>query len=171
MSRMIDPARIEEFAKAKEEENFRFRLYLKRKSGAQVDRRVFKLTDQVWAGVDCTTCGNCCRVLRPGVSEEELQRLAARLGQSREEFIAAYLQPVESNDPDDPPWQVRVSPCPFLRDNKCSVYEDRPRQCRDYPYLHRPDFVFRTMGMINRTVTCPIVYEVMEELKRSYDFG
>ena len=30
--------------------------------------------------------------------------------------------------------------------------------------------MFRTLGMIERTFTCPIVYGVMEELKKSLAF-
>ena len=30
--------------------------------------------------------------------------------------------------------------------------------------------MFRTIGMIERTFTCPIVYQVMEELKKSLGF-
>jgi uncharacterized protein len=65
---------------------------------------------------------------------------------------------------------ARTTPCPFLKDNRCSVYEDRPADCSGYPYLYAPDFVFRTIGMIERTHTCPIVYQVMEDLKKSLGF-
>ena len=68
------------------------------------------------------------------------------------------------------PWQTRSTPCPFLKDNLCSIYEDRPAECSGYPYLYKPDFVVRTLAMVERTFTCPIVYEVMEELKKSLDF-
>lgn len=30
------------------------------------------------------------------------------------------------------------SPCPFLKENLCTVYEFRPQTCRDFPF--RPDF-------------------------------
>jgi hypothetical protein len=33
-----------------------------------------------------------------------------------------------------------------------------------------PNFVSRTLGMVERTFTCPIVYEVVEELKESLGF-
>jgi hypothetical protein len=33
-----------------------------------------------------------------------------------------------------------------------------------------PEFVFRTIGMIERTRTCLIVYQVMEDLKKSLRF-
>ena len=49
----------------------------------------------------------------------------------------------------------------------CGVYEDRPADCSDYPHLFKPEFISRTLMMVDRTFTCPIVYEVMEELKNS----
>ncbi len=48
---------------------------------------------------------------------------------------------------------------------RCSVYSDRPADCRGYPYLYEPDFSFRMIAMIERTSTCPVVFQVMEELK------
>ncbi|HXE56344.1 MAG TPA: hypothetical protein VN541_25175 [Tepidisphaeraceae bacterium] len=56
-----------------------------------------------------------------------------------------------------------------LHDLRQLLQED-PANCRGYPYLYEPDFTFRLMGMIERTFTCPIVFEVMEELKRSVRF-
>ena len=103
------------------------------------------------------------------LSEEEVDRLARRLAMPRERFIETYLQRSEELDCETP-WTTRTTPCPFLKDNLCSVYEDRPAHCSGYPYLYKPDFVFRTLGMIERTFTCPIVYEVLEELKRSLGF-
>jgi len=58
-----------------------------------------------------------------------------------------------------------------FKDNLCSVYEDRPANCSGYPYLYGPGFTSRTLAMIERTFTCPIVYGVMEELKKSTGFS
>ena len=87
---------------------------------------------------------------------------------TRQQFIDTYLQRSEPGDGN--PWITRTKPCPFLKDNLCSVYEYRPADCSDYPYLYEPEFVSRTLGMIERTFTCPIVYEVMEELKELTGF-
>jgi hypothetical protein len=65
---------------------------------------------------------------------------------------------------------VASKPCPFLKDNRCTVYEARPEQCRKYPYLYEPEFSSRTLGMIERTFTCPVVYQVFEELKGELPF-
>jgi uncharacterized protein len=168
---MADLVQIRKLGKEKEEENFRFRRFLKTQCSLEpgkIDLRVFEITRRVWAGIDCTSCANCCREVKPTFSEEEVGRVARRIGMERQQFIDTYLERPEVNSENT--WQTRTTPCPFLKENLCSVYEDRPADCNGYPYLHRPDFVFRTMGMIERTFTCPIVYEVLEELKKSLGF-
>lgn len=128
----------------------------------------FETTRRVWAGIDCTQCANCCRQVKPEFSDEEVSRLAQRLAMTSQQFIETFLQP---SDPlGEKPWTTRTTPCPFLKDNLCSVYEDRPADCSGYPYLYKPEFVFRTLGMLDRAYTCPIVFEVLEDLKKSLRF-
>jgi len=168
----FDLVQIRKLAEEKEDENWRFREFLKGRcelEPEEIDRRVFEITRRVWAGIDCTTCANCCREVRPTFSEEEVSRLARRLGIEPQQFVEKYLEPGERGD--ENPWQTRTTPCPFLKENRCSVYEDRPADCSGYPYFYAPDFVSRTMSMIGRTSTCPIVYEVIEDLKKSLRFS
>ena len=167
----VDLIQIRTLAQQKEDENWRFRQFVKFECALdekEMDRQVWETTKRVWDGVDCTACANCCREVRPTFSEEEVNRLATRLGTTTLQFIDTYLEP---NGDDDNPWQTKTNPCPFLKDNRCSVYEDRPADCKGYPYLYEPEFSSRTMGMISRTFTCPIVYGVIEELKRSWGFA
>lgn len=167
----FDLVQIRELAQEKEDENWKFREFLKIRCDLepdQIDQLVFETTRRVWEGIDCTACANCCREMHPSLSEEEVGRLARRLGMERRQFIDTYLEHKEADGGN--PWQTRTTPCPFLKDNLCSVYEDRPADCSGYPYLYTPDFVSRTMGMVGRTFTCPIVYEVMERLKKSQGF-
>ncbi len=162
---------IRELAQRKEDENWKFREFLKMRCDLepdQIDQLVFETTRRVWAGIDCTACANCCREVRPSFSEAEVDRLARRLGIERQQFIDTYLERAEAHG--ENPWRTRTTPCPFLKDNLCSVYEDRPADCSGYPYLYKPEFVTRTIGMVERTFTCPIVYEVMEHLKKSLGF-
>jgi uncharacterized protein len=57
-------------------------------------------------------------------------------------------------------------PCPFLGDdNHCTVYEDRPRVCQDYPHLYKKGFRSRTFGVLNNLRECPVVFNVWESLK------
>jgi uncharacterized protein len=168
----VDPIHLPVLASKKEEENWRFRRFLKDRCDLdpdELDRRVLQITDRVWAGVDCTTCANCCKTVRPTLHDTEVDRLARRLALDRQQFVETYLEPNDAGD--DNRWRTRTTPCPFLKDDRCTVYEDRPADCRGYPYLHEPGFVTRTMAMIERTFTCPVVYEVMEELKQSTGFS
>jgi hypothetical protein len=73
----FDLVQIRERAQGKEEENSRFRLFLKTKCNLgpeEIDDRVFAATRRVWAGIDCTQCANCCREVHPSFSEEEVER-------------------------------------------------------------------------------------------------
>ncbi len=45
-------------------------------------------------------------------SEEEVDRLARRLGMERQQFIDTYLERTEGLGKN--PWQTRTTPCPFL---------------------------------------------------------
>jgi hypothetical protein len=167
----VDLVQIRELSKKKADDNWNFRLFLKGEcdlDSDEVDRQVFAATRRVWAGIDCKTCANCCRELQPSFSEAELDRLARRLGMDREQVIEKYLEKTDAFS--ENPWQTRTKPCPFLKDNLCSVYEDRPGDCSGYPYLDKPEFISGTMGMLERTSTCPIVYEVVESLKESTAF-
>lgn len=170
MSMAIDLVQIRALAQEKEDENLRFRRFVKFECDldeSEMDKQVFETTKRVWAGIDCTTCANCCREVKPTFSEEEVNRLALRLGMPPLQFIDTYLEP---NGDENNPWQTRTTPCPFLKDSRCGVYEDRPADCQGYPYLYKPEFSSRTIDMIGRTHTCPIVYEVIEELKQSWRF-
>ena len=165
--KQIDLVQIRTIAAMREKENLRFRQFLKQSDleSDDIDRRVCEITAHVWAGIDCTTCANCCREMKPTFSEEDVSRVVRRLGMDRQQFINTYLQKTEPGE--SKPWETRITPCPFLKGNLCSIYEDRPGDCSDYPHLFKPGFVSRAWGTIARTFTCPIAYEVMEELKKS----
>jgi uncharacterized protein len=168
----IDLVQIRKRAKEKVDENWEFRAFLKGECDLEpeeIDRRVSEITRRVWAGIDCTACANCCREVQPTFSEEEVNRLARRLGMERRQFVQKYLE--RNEDGGENPWQTRAKPCPFLKDNLCNVYEDRPADCSGYPYLYKPDFVYRTMDMVGRVTTCPIVFEVLEGLEESLGFS
>ena len=162
---------LRERAKGLEEENFRFRAFLKHHIGLpskEVDGLVFASAEKVWTRIDCTACANCCRELTPEFTEKDVARLAAHLGMNESEFTSKYLTRAKSRNESQP--VMRELPCPFLKDNLCSVYEHRPTACRGYPYLDKSDVISRTLSMIGRTAECPAVFEVWEELKKATGF-
>ena len=166
-----DPVKLPQMAAAGADRNYKFRDFLKHRtslSSEEVDNLVSEISARVWQRTDCTACANCCRVLSPTLSESDVERLAGHLGMNHSEFASKYLKPTES--PADNPWIMRERPCPFLKDNRCSVYEHRPDSCRRYPYLEKPNFTSRTLSMIGRLSECPAVFEVWEKLKRATGF-
>jgi hypothetical protein len=108
----------------KEDENLRFRYFLKTRCELEpdrIDQGVFETTQRVWAGIDCTACANCCRETKPTFSQEEVDRVALRFGMRRREFIETYLERSEAGS--ENPWRTRTTHCPFLKENLCSIYE------------------------------------------------
>ena len=167
---VLDLVQLRKPGDEKADENWRFRSFLKDQCNSEeVDRKVVETTRRVWAGIDCKSCANCCRQVKPSFSEDEVEGVARRLGMERQQFIERYLEPTEAGS--ENPWQTRTVPCPFLNGNICSVYEDRPADCSGYPYLDKPHFTSRTIAMLERLPTCPIVYEVVEDLKKSLGFS
>lgn len=157
-----------QYAKRKENENFRFRTYVKFRvsmNDDQLDAVVREATDQVWSRIDCLSCANCCKTLQPVLDLEDIERLAKRLGMSPKKFEQQYVARAPGGDR-----VIKRAPCPFLEGNACSVYEDRPKACKDYPYLHSEGFRQRMLYAIGNAASCPIVYNTMERLKRRVGF-
>lgn len=81
---------------------------------------------------ECTKCGKCCTgpsAVGPRLSEVDFKRLLAKLG-------SYDMQRAVKRHGDGAP-QIRMHQgrCVFLQsDNRCGVYEERPDQCRSFPF-------------------------------------
>jgi len=83
-------------------------------------------------------CWNkCCSNIDISLTPYDILRLKRRLGITSTEFLALYTVPYEMEK--DGIAGVKLKPveegtaCQFMRDEGCSVYEDRPTACRYYP--------------------------------------
>jgi Fe-S-cluster containining protein len=155
-----DLTKIKNQAKEKEDENWRFRTFLKIYDDTNLDSIVHKLLEQVSKAIDCTSCGNCCREVQPILNNRDINKLAKSLNIKPDQFITDYVKKDEDGDN-----VLKQIPCPFLSDNKCTQYDSRPNDCASYPHLHKQEFVFRLIGVINNYSVCPIVFNVYEALK------
>lgn len=158
-----DPARIRQLARERDEENWRFRSFLKQSDMdiEEMDAIVHRIHEEVAGRIDCTECGNCCRRVLPFLSKTDTERLASGLGISVGELADRHFEYNEEEEA----FTFNRRPCPFLADDRCSVYEFRPDECRSYPHLHKDEFVFRLMGVVFNYEICPIVFNVYERLK------
>lgn len=85
----------------------------------------------------CTECGKCCTG-SPGftwVSDEEIHSMANHLRLDIQEFGRKYLRKIGNKYAllEDP----KNYDCIFLKENKCSIYHARPKQCRTFPWWHQ----------------------------------
>jgi len=158
-----DGERIRALASAKEDENWRFRAYLKGVDlpDAALDRLVRRRLEEIAPRIDCCACANCCKVVSPLLSHKDVLRLSDCLGVEKRDLIDDYLRPSREKGKH----ALAQTPCPFLRDQRCSVYDARPDDCRSFPRLHRPGFRSRLIRVIENCSICPIVYNVLERLK------
>ena len=92
----------------------------------------------LWAGgvrFGCTCSGKCCTLhgdyAYVFLRREEERQIATRLALSVREFRKRYTRRVSVGQ------RSLVFPdghCVFLVDRRCAIYEDRPRQCRTWPF-------------------------------------
>jgi uncharacterized protein len=159
-----DINRIEELARLREKANWAFRCFLKSSdlSIGRIDSKVHELYREVSSRVDCTSCANCCRVSRPFLTKADVKRLSQSQGLSVNAFQDRYLQADEDGEGET----FNSLPCPFLMDNRCTVYDHRPADCRSFPHLHKREFFFRVGQAFANCQVCPIVFNVYEGLKR-----
>lgn len=85
-------------------------------------------------GVSCFTacCGNINIILTP----YDILCLRKRIGIDSDEFLLRYTKPVYLEKTDMPGVQIHLTEegrCPFVTEEGCLVYTDRPSACRYYP--------------------------------------
>jgi len=162
-----DLDRISFLSKKREAENFRFRAFLKGKDDYKIDLLVHVINKAVEGQIDCTLYGNCCKILRPCVTSNEIDTLSKIDQVSRELFIARFTE----KEAYEEYLFLKDTPCKYLVSKKCSVYDSRPKDCKSFPHIHKKDFNSRTLSMVECYGICPIVFNVMELLKIEYGFG
>lgn len=155
--------RIKELAEAREDENHRFRTFLKGYS-KDIDPNVHHYYHDVSSQIDCTACANCCKQIQPTLDQEDIQHLAQGLNMSSDQVIQDYLIE-ERHDEENEGWTFREKPCPLLQHNRCTQYAFRPHDCCSYPHLQKSGVVSRLWGVIDNYAICPIVFNVYELLK------
>jgi Fe-S-cluster containining protein len=126
----------------------------------KMDTIVQQLHDEVSEKIDCLTCANCCRSLGPAIYDKDIERIAKALRIKPSEVVSSYLRIDEDGD-----YVFKSMPCPFLMDdNYCSIYESRPKACREYPHTDRKNFEQIYKLTVKNASTCPIAYEVLCKL-------
>ena len=156
---------IAEQAIENEEENDHFLRSLRHHDGGLLDDTVHKINEEVSSAIDCTACGNCCQKLIVNITPPEIEGLAAYLNMSEADTRAKYIEESLQGA-----CFINAVPCSFLTGTKCSIYTQRFTECRDFPHLHKPGFRERFLGTLLHYGSCPIIYNVVEEVKIQVKF-
>ena len=154
---------LESDAKSKRKANKKILEKIKKRySNHEIDQLFQNLHHKAFDKINCLSCANCCKTTGPLFTTKDIERISNKLKLSQQSFIEKFLQTDEDND-----IVLKQLPCPFLeKDNRCSIYEFRPKACREYPHTDRKkQFPILNLNLKN-TERCPAVFEIFEELKK-----
>lgn len=119
-----------------------------------------RLHEEAFSHIDCLQCANCCKNYSPRFKNPDIKRIAKVLRLKEGDLVARYLRLDEDGD-----YVVKQSPCPFLApDNTCNIYDDRPSDCRRYPYTDEDVLLKRVNLTLKNTTVCPATFAVLEQL-------
>ncbi|MDE3198134.1 MAG: YkgJ family cysteine cluster protein, partial [Acidobacteriota bacterium] len=92
-------------------------------------------------------------------------RISRAMGMSEKEFIEKYT--TSSVFDEELILRRTEHGCIFLNGNDCTIYDDRPDTCRNFPHVVRGSgsIESRMWQMIDRATYCPIVYNALEAWK------
>lgn len=158
---MISLDNLSDKASRVAQENAKYLKKLKNRKPKELDRVVGLIHHEVFQKTDCLTCANCCKTTGPLFIPSDVKRISKRLNMKPTDFQATYLRVDEDGDS-----VLQHLPCPFLgADNRCSIYDDRPKACREFPHTDRPKFHQITAITEKNVSVCPAVYNILERLK------
>ncbi len=118
--------------------------------------------EKVFERTHCLQCANCCKTTSPIFRDVDIERIAKHLGMRASQLVEKHLHLDDEND-----YVLNVAPCTFLgEDNYCTIYDVRPKACREYPHTDRKNM----MGILElthrNTMVCPAVAEIVENIKK-----
>lgn len=138
----------------------KYRQFLRWADKNKVMKSLPVLHKEAFEKIDCLSCAACCRNYSPRIKTPDLKRISKHLGLRESVFIEKYLLVDEEGD-----FVVNSKPCPFLGDdNRCSIYEQRPSDCRRFPYSDEDVFIKRKELTLKNSEFCPITYYVLERM-------
>jgi Fe-S-cluster containining protein len=133
---------------------------LKSLKPAILDKYFHTFHEEVFAEINCMDCGACCKTISPAMRDVDLLRMAKPLKMKPSEIFETYMKKDDEGD-----YVFRSSPCPFLgSDNACSIYDYRPRACREYPHTDRTQMHQILELTFKNASVCPAVKKILKRI-------
>lgn len=160
----IDLDKFSKESKSDFHSNRKLKEKLKKTKPKELDANFHQLHEQIFEDIDCLNCANCCKTTSPIFIQTDIDRLARTFRMKSSGFINEYLY----RDPEGD-YVLKSAPCPFLgADNKCLVYEDRPKACREYPHTNRKNMAGILDLTLKNTLVCPAVLKIFYGIGKEY---
>ena len=165
---MIPPRKVKFEAKKRENENLRFRTFLKCNADEdELDRQFADLHKELFEKYDCSRCRNCCKEYYAEFMPKEIGDAARYIDMEMDSFIQTYLK----RDDVEEKYLTKQRPCLFLQKNGlCLLGECKPVNCKEFPYTNQPERLYSLYGVLDVITVCPVAFEIWEQLKRIYNF-
>ena len=154
-------------AKQKHQENKKFLQRLKKRPPKNLDTTMQLLHDEEFSRTNCLECANCCKTTGPLFTDNDIVRIAKHFRLKPQKFIDEYLRIDEEGD-----YVLQQVPCAFLgADNYCSIYDVRPKACREYPHTDRKKFYQINDLTLKNVAICPAAYNIVEAMKKQIEIN
>ncbi|MCC6587783.1 MAG: YkgJ family cysteine cluster protein [Bryobacterales bacterium] len=165
---LTDLVQIARLGEKNRAENEALRKHMKRHHF--VEKRLRRISEDIYDAIDCRECANCCKVATTRLLPRDVERLAKFFRLHPDRFLRDYC--AESEEEGIILKRTEEHGCIFLDGNLCSVYEARPSTCQDFPHLINGagSLESRMWEMIDRACYCPIVYNALEAFKPEVGF-
>jgi Fe-S-cluster containining protein len=140
----------------------RYLTRLEKKPPRGLDSIAAKVDTEVWKGMDCLACGNCCRSMTPTFKRSDIVRIAAHLDMEPAAFKRKWLR----LDDEGKDLINKKQPCQFLdlSSNMCSIYEVRPADCAGFPYLKKRKMTEYMHVHKQNIEFCPATFNMVERM-------
>ena len=139
----------------------RFLTKLEKNPPLLLDTYADRIDKEVWQETNCLACSNCCRVMTPTYSFEDLRRISAHCGMTIKAFKEKWLYKNKQGE-----WMNRSQPCQFLdrKTNLCTIYAIRPRDCAEFPHLTKKKMVDYMHIHRQNVQFCPATVKMVEKM-------
>ncbi len=153
---------LPQLAREKFDGNRKFFAKLKQKPPKDLDYLMQELHEAEFNKTDCLQCANCCKTTGPLFTRSDIERIAKHFKIKVQPFIDRYLKIDEDND-----YVLQQVPCSFLgADNQCTIYDIRPKACREFPHTDRKKFQQIGQLTLKNVAICPAAFNIVEEMKK-----
>lgn len=134
---------------------------LKKKKKGEVDYLIHDLHEEAFENIDCLKCANCCSSTGPLLNQKDIERIAKFKGMRPGQFVDQFLHIDEDQD-----YVFNEIPCVFLgEDHYCSIYDVRPKACREYPHTDRVNQLGILSLSAKNALICPAVAYIFKNLE------